>query len=165
VTVTYPEAMAMKKIVLAAFIALAGIAALAIPAEARVAVGIGVGGGYYGPAYYGYAPYYAPYYGYPAYYATPPVVYAQPAPTVTYVQPPTYAQPQPTYYNQAPPQGQPQEGAPEQLAPGAPATQTSNTFTDSHGRTCRMFKSTLEDGAPINGSACLQQDGSWKTTE
>lgn len=58
-------------------IAASGVAALtlpAAPAQARVFVSVGVPGpwGYYGPAYYGYAPH-PHYYGYP--YAYPAGVY------------------------------------------------------------------------------------------
>ena len=62
-----------------------GVAMAPHPADARVYVGIGVGGPlFYGPGYYGPGPYY---YGPPVVYAPPPVVYA-PQPQVTYINPP-----------------------------------------------------------------------------
>ena len=105
------------------------------------ALGFGVG------ACCGYNPYYSPYYAYPTYYAPPTVVYeTAPTPPVTYVVPqagysPTVA-----------------------VAPVQPvaASSASEIFTDSSGRTCRHFQSTIE-GAPVSGTACLQQDGSWHT--
>jgi hypothetical protein len=134
----------MKKILQIAvcgLLSIVGIMAVIPAADARVVVGIGLGG------YYG-SPYYAPYYGYgypgyypPAYYAAPPtVVYQQAAPQVTYAQPP----------------------APYQQ--GMSASQASQAYTDSQGRTCRQFQSSI-DGAPVNGTACLQPDGSWRTVD
>ncbi len=146
----------MNRFILAALVAVSGVAALAAPAQARVSVGIGIGGGYGGWGCCGYAPYYSPYYsGYPAYYA-PPAYYVAPAPTVIYQQP----APPPVTYVQPSPQPQYQQ---QQYEAAPPATQTSTTYVDSQGRTCRQFKSTLEDGAPVNGTACLQPDGSWRT--
>jgi|GEM_PF-3232608 hypothetical protein len=149
----------MSRFALAVFVALLCLAALPAPAEAwwrgghdgfgwgfgsGVALGVGIG------ACCGYYPYYSPaYYGYPAYYAPPPatVVYEAPAAPVTYVQP----QQQPVYAQQPQPAAQP-----------VAASQASASYTDSSGRTCRNFQSNI-DGAPVNGTACLQPDGSWRT--
>jgi hypothetical protein len=66
------------KIALGALMLGGAVAATTVPADARVAVGIGIGvpvGGYYG---YGYPAYGYPYYGYPYYgygYGYAPVVY------------------------------------------------------------------------------------------
>ncbi len=78
-----------------------------------------------------YPGYYSPYY-YPGYYyAAPPVVYSvpPPPPPVIYVSP-----------------------------PATPANQTSETYVDAAGRTCRQFQS-----ASSSGTACLQPDGTWRT--
>jgi hypothetical protein len=152
----------------------AGLAALSTPAEARVSVGIGIGGPVYGGGWGGgYYPYYSPYYyGYPGYYAAPPtVVYEQPSVTYAapqyapapYAQSPyaqqPYAQPGPQSAY-APPQ---QLGAEQQPPEAAPVTPTSNTFKGPDGRPCREFHSTMEDGSPVDGTACQQPDGSWRT--
>ncbi len=134
------------------FIPLAALAIAVFSASPAFAYGGyrgGWHGGYGGPrgslafGFGGYAPYYpgyyAPaYYPYPAYYAPPPtVVYApQPAPVV-------YSQP----------------------APPMSANQTSPTYTDSNGQTCREYQSTaLIDGhhQSTYGTACLQPDGTWR---
>jgi len=128
----------MKKLFLTAAIFLAALGAvLPQQAEARVFVSARFGGGYYP------YPYYSPYY-YPYYVAPPPVVYAvPPGPPVIYAEPaPVYAEaPAPIY------------------APTVPANQTSPTFIDSAGRTCRHFQST--GGGPAYGTACLMPDGTW----
>jgi len=112
-------------------------------AEARVFVGYGYGYGYGYPAYYhpwGWGPY--PYYS--AYYYGPPAyAYDYPYP------PPAYVAPVAT----------PVEPIP---APPLAANQTSPTFIDHFGRTCRHFDSTASDGGPITGKACLQPDGTWR---
>ena len=97
-------------------------------AHARVFVGVNIGAGAYYPGGY-YRPYYPGYYyGPPVVYAPPPVVYAAPpAPQVIYTTPPT------TF-----------------------ADQTSPTYTDASGRTCRDFSSYQG-----NGTACLYNDGTW----
>lgn len=134
----------MNRLCLMAFICALGLTALAPrPADARVFVSVGVGGGCcYGPGW-GY-PYYRPYY-YPGYYAPayypPPVVYAAPQ-TVVYAPPPavTYAAPAVTQ-----------------------ADQTSPTFIDAQGRTCRQFEAT--SAGPSAGTACLLSDGTWHVVE
>jgi hypothetical protein len=135
----------------------------AVPAKAAVVVGVGVGGpGYYRPypGYYrGYYPgyyssYYSSYYyGPPAVYMPPPVVYAAPPP-VAYVAPPppAYVAPAPSYVTSS--------GA------AVTANQTSPTFKDSQGRTCRTFQSTPGgDAGPPTGTACLMSDGTWHVTQ
>ena len=123
------------KLLAIAVTALAAVAAMhPAPASARVVVGVGVGGCCYGPGYgyyHGYYPGYYPYYA-PYYYAPPPVVVAAPpAPQIIY--------------------------AP---APAAmPADQTSPTFIDNLGRTCRQYQA----GNGATGTACLQPDGTWRT--
>jgi len=125
----------MKKLALIAATFLIAFGALPTAAEARVFVGA-----YYG-GYYG-APY--PAYYYPYYVAPPPVVYAvPPAPPVIYASPVAVA-----------PMTVP--------APVVAANQTSPTFIDSYGRTCRHYEATSPGGAPY-GTACLQPDGSWRT--
>ena len=123
----------------------------AMPASAaRVVVGVGVGGccyggprGHYGGYYRGYYgdPYYPAYY-YPGYYpyyyyaAPPPPVVVAPAPQVIYA-------------------------TPQSL----PANQSSPTYTDNSGRTCREFQSTAKIAGstqPTYGTACPQPDGSWR---
>lgn len=104
-------------------------------AQARTHISFGIGLGLGGCC--GYSPYYSPYYyGYPTYYAPPPmIVYAAPPPPpVIYVTPPPSA---------------------------LPATQSSPTFVDSLGRTCRQFQ-TYINAAPLSGTACLQEDGTWR---
>jgi hypothetical protein len=79
----------------------------------------------------GYYPYY-PTYAYPyAYYAPPPVVYAAPPPV---------------YVTQPP--------------PSVLADQTSPTYVDSQGRTCRQYES-----GNTGGIACLMSDGTWHITQ
>ncbi len=139
----------MKKILL---LSAALLVALGAPAaEARVFVGVGVGGGYY--------PYSYPYsYPYPAYYpyyvAPPPVVYSAPPPSpVVYAAPPV----QDSYYGAPPPPGATPVSAP------APTQTSSPTYIDRKGRTCRQFQSP--GSTPAYGTACLQPDGNWKTVE
>ncbi len=144
----------MKRILFTVLLAFVGFC-MAIPVQARDGVSIGLGccgGGYY-PSHY-YNPYYSPYYGYPPpyYYAPPPtVVYAEPAPTTYVVQ-----QPAPD----APPQAASQYNA----APPPSAADAAPTFTDKKGRTCRKFQTSI-DGTVVNGTACLQPDGSWRSVE
>ena len=98
--------------------------------EARVFVGIGVGGCcYYGPGW-GY-PYYPGYY-YPPYYQ-PPVAYTPP-PVVPYTMPASMM-----------------------------ADQTSPTFVDSFGRTCRQFQAS--GTGSVSGTACMQTDGTWRVVQ
>ncbi|MDR3449477.1 MAG: hypothetical protein P4M15_07005 [Alphaproteobacteria bacterium] len=130
----------MKRLAFITLLAVTGMAATVVPAQAhdhghaRLSIGLGFGGGYY--------PYYSPYYyGYP--YYGPPVVYAEPPPVI-------YTQPAPVYVT-------PPETA-------LPSTQASPTYTDQQGRTCRQFQSTI-DNAPVSGTACLQPDGTWRTVE
>lgn len=137
----------MKKLA-TLFFALGFVLALAVPAQARLFIAVNPGfGAYYPGYYYGYPGYYPGYvysypgYYYPPYYAPPPVAYAPP-PSVTYVVPPAT----------------PMAGAP--LA----ANQTSPTFTDALGRTCRRFQTTSGVG-PTSGTACLMPDGSWRTVQ
>jgi hypothetical protein len=60
------------------------------------------------------------------------------------------------------------QGPEVHFAPSPPpieVTQTSPTFTDKSGRTCREYQSTvIVNGAPkpAYGTACLQPDGSWR---
>jgi len=158
----------MTRLLFAALVAILGLA-VSPPAQARdhLSVGIGLGG------CCGYAPYYSPYYygAYPYYYAPPPVVYTQP-PTVIYQQAPVYEQAPAPVYQQAPAPTYQQPPAAPAAAPMAPVTsaapapvaasQASEEYTDDKGRTCRSFLSSI-NGAAVNGTACLQPDGSWRT--
>ncbi len=126
----------MKRVALAVIITFLSLLPT-LPVQARgdgILLGVGIGGGL---ACCGYYPYYSPYYaGYQPYYAPPPtVVYTQPS--VVYAAPPpvTYIAP-------------PQTIAASQPAPVG-ATQS-----------CRQFQTTI-NGAPVNGTACLQSDGTW----
>jgi len=140
----------MKRLALAAIVILLGVSSAAMPAHAdrfRGGGGFAVGFGL-GALCCGYYPYYSPsYYGYPAYYAPPTVVYQ--TPPVTYVAPPAY-------YTQAPAYAPPP--APAAVA----ASQASPVFADDKGRTCRTFQTTVS-GSVVNGTACLQPDGTWRT--
>lgn len=71
-------------------------------------------------------------------YPPPPVVYMRRDPRVIYVEPP-------------PP--------PIQAVPMSPP------YTDTYGRYCREYQSTLTVGGTVQsgyGTACLQPDGSWQ---
>jgi len=53
-------------------------------------------------------------------------------------------------------------------APTLPANQTSPTYTDEAGRTCREYQSTVIVGdqqQQAYGTACLQPDGTWRVTQ
>ncbi len=131
----------MKKLVTLA-LALGIILGSAASAEARVFVSAGFYDypGYY-PAYpYPYPAYYPGYY--PTYYAAPPVVYAAPQPVTTIVTPTATVTASPT--------------------PSLAANQTSATYTDGLGRTCRQFQTTAGVG-PAAGTACLMPNGTWQT--
>ena len=108
-----------------------------------VSLSFGAGGWGAYPAYYpGYYPsyyptYYNPYYGYPTpTYPTRIVVYQQPSAAAVPVQPKVIQGSNPPAYAQA--------------------------YIDDEGRTCRQFESVM-DGEPVNGTACLQPDGTWRT--
>ena len=134
----------MKKIQFITCSLILGLVALfPLHANARVFVGIGFGGCCYGGGW-GYPYYYAPYYALPVVYAAqqPPVVYMVPQPPVVY-----YQSPAPVVY-----------GDPVALQ----ANQTSPTFIDRFGRTCRQFQGT---SAYASGTACLQPDGTWRITQ
>ncbi len=123
----------MNRLSLVIFTAIFTLAALTpIQADARMFVGIGVGGCCYGG--YGYPYYYPPYYPPPVVYAAPPAYYA-PAPVAV-----TYAVP-----------------------PSVQANQTSPTFVDSLGRTCRQFQAT--SFGPATGTACQMSDGTWRVMQ
>ena len=126
----------------AALLAFVFAALPAAPASARAFVSVGIGGGYpgyYRPWGYGYAyPYYGAYY-----YGPPPYYYDYPYPPPAYVAPVA-------------------EPVAPLAAPPLSADQTSPTFIDKYGRTCRHFDSTGPDGEPIAGKACLQPDGAWR---
>ncbi|MGQ3074327.1 MAG: hypothetical protein ACT7A5_24910 [Ferrovibrionaceae bacterium] len=134
----------LRCVVLAAIAAVAAVLAtgLAAPAEAggRVAVGVSIGTGWYGPGYY--PRYYGPrYYGYSAYYYPPPAVVVAPPPPPP---PPVvvYQQPAPNYY----------------VAPQRPAVAQQQPY-------CREYQKTVIIGGqpqPGFGTACMQPDGSWK---
>jgi hypothetical protein len=139
----------MKETILIALAFLFTLGLIQPPAaEARVFVGVGVGGCCYGGYGYPYYPYYDPYYVPP-----PPVVYSvPPPPTVVYSQPApatvvTGAPPPPPAYASAPP------------APG-PAAAASTAFVDSQGRTCKHVQITSNVD-----TICLQPDGSWRTVQ
>ena len=139
----------MKKLFSAALVLIPLFAVAApAPAEARggvrVDVGIGCCGGgygYYPPGwgYYGYPGYYQPYY-----VAPPPVVYVPPSAYYPAPAPVTYAAP---------------------VQSSIPADQTSATYTNESGQTCREYQTTAIVGGvsqPTYGTACLQPDGSWR---
>lgn len=89
------------------------------------------------------------------YYRRPPVVvyrYAPP-PRVVYVTPP------PTVVYAAPPQVVYESPAPVHAVPASPV------YTDSSGRSCREYQTTVTVGGaaqPGYGTACLEADGSWR---
>jgi hypothetical protein len=117
------------------------------PAEARGGVGVAIGiGCCWGGPFWGWGyPYYPAYY-YPPYY---PQTYYAPS-TVTYAAPP----PAPVTY-----------AAPAYVDPTIIADQASPVFTDSLGRTCRQYQTTSVIGGyaqRVQGTACLQPDGSWR---
>ena len=101
---------------------------------------------------YGHSPRVGLYFGfggpryYDPYYREPPVVvyrYAPP-PRVVYVTPP----PQVVYESPAPVRAMP----------------ASPVYTDSAGRSCREYQTTVNVGGaaqPGYGTACLEPDGSW----
>ncbi|MDD5586019.1 MAG: hypothetical protein PHY92_03555 [Alphaproteobacteria bacterium] len=128
----------MKKLI---FTALAFVLALGVvqPAFARPHhshFGVYIGGGY-GPYWGSYGYPYPPYYPPRAIYVPPPVVYAPPP--VVYAAPP--------------------------VASAVPADQTSPTYTDSYGRTCREYQaksSIAGEMRDVYGTACLQPDGTWR---
>ena len=129
----------MKKLA-ALFFALGIALSLATPAQARVYVVTSYGGGVYYP---GYPAYYYPGYVYPGYYPT----YYAPPPTVIYASPPSVG------YAAV-------SGAATAVGSLA-ANQTSPTYVDALGRTCRQFQTTNGVG-PAGGTACLMPDGSWR---
>jgi annexin A7/11 len=149
-----------------AALAVAALASLAPPAQARVWVGVG------GPCCGYYEP--DPYYGY---YAPPPGYYPPP---------PGYYPPAPAAYP-PPPGASPSAYTPDQAAPGyappaagaAPAmpsaaaaagaggiTYTNKpAFTNAAGQTCRQYKTTdMTGGHPVDvfGTACREADGQWR---
>jgi len=135
----------MNKIVVAILTVIVALC-LAHSAEARGRVGFYFSSGsnccsgpYWGPHAYPYPPYY------PHYHRRPVIV--TPPPVVVYEQPPvTYTVPIPAQNS-------------------IPANQTSETFTDGQGRTCRSYETTqIVDGIAqnIQGTACLSRDGTWR---
>lgn len=130
----------MKKLILALALAAVSLAVFvpSAPAQARTDVIVGFNYGYPHRHYHHYYPYYYPYY-----YAPPPVVY---------MPPPVYVQPPPVAYAYAPVM----TGAPGSLV----ASQTSPTFADSEGHTCRQYQS-----GSVSGIACLQPDGTWRVVQ
>jgi hypothetical protein len=145
----FPMGESMK-LFLNAVLFLAALLLAVSPAYARVRIGIGFNAGF--PGYYPYGDYGYPGYGYPygyPYYGAPPVVYAPPIyaapppPTVVYV-------PQPTVVYQP--------------APSVNANQTSPSFVDEYGRTCRSYQATTSTAgpAPPRGVACQDSDGAWR---
>ncbi len=131
----------MSRIFIFVFAALACISAAPASALAHHHGGFyfGLGAPFFGPFFtpYGYD-YYG--FGYSGYMMEPSrVVYTTPSPTVTY-----------------------QIVQPQIVQQAVPATSASAPFTDRAGRTCRTFQSTM-NGSALNGTACLQPDGSWRT--
>lgn len=109
----------------------------------RGGISLSFGYGYnpYYDGYYGYPHYYHHpyYYGYPAYYSPPPTVVYESSPQVVYV--------------------------PSQAVL---ANQTSPTYTNDEGLTCREYQATGRVNghiAPTYGTACLQPDGSWRIVQ
>lgn len=147
----------VTKLIIASLAVTAGLL-LATPAHADWGHGHGGGWGHgHGGGVnlsfsYGYNPYYGGYYGYPYGYGRP-VYYGYPA----------YYAPPPTVVYEAPPQ--------VVYAPAAApisVNQTSETYTDDAGRTCREYQSTGKVAGhvqPTYGTACLQPDGSWRIVQ
>jgi hypothetical protein len=129
-------------------------AVLALVAAALVALPAAADGWHRGSRtsfsfYYGAPLYHRHYYG-------PPVVMYAPPPVVVYRAAPGYYAPPPaTFYTPPPAYAQ----APVDAMPASPV------YTDSYGRQCREFQSTVTVGGapqPSFGTACLQPDGSWR---
>ncbi len=124
---------------------------LAASAEARTRVSVFVGsGGYYDP-YWG--PY--PHYRHHHRHFHSGFVYA-PAPMIVEPVPVVIASPPVTYV------------APPAEPAAIPANQTSPTFTDESGRTCRAYETTrVFDGEAqmVGGKACIYPDGAWRVVE
>lgn len=122
------------------FAVVALLALAAAPAQARGHIGVFIGGTCC------YDPYWGPYaMPYPPYYPPPPVVVA-PAPVVVTPPPAVYVAPDGTI----------------------PANQTSPTFTDSQGRTCRNYETQKIEGGmahTVHGTACLFSDGAWRVVD
>ncbi len=123
---------------------------LASNADARTSVSMYFSsGGYYDPYWDPYPRYHRHRrYFHPRFVHGPPVVVA-PAPVILSPPPVTYAAPLM------------QDGA-------IPANQTSSTFVDESGRTCRMYETVrMFDGYAenVNGKACLFPDGAWRVVE
>jgi len=81
--IRFPAHALRRAITVTAVSALIGLAVVPSPARARVFVGVGIGGPWFGPAYLP-----------PPYYYPPPVYYPPPPP-VYYSPPQVYAPPQP----------------------------------------------------------------------
>ncbi|MEI8393855.1 MAG: hypothetical protein WCF85_03900 [Rhodospirillaceae bacterium] len=134
----------VRAITLIALMALS-VTPFAAGAETRLSVTVGNG---YDPNYYRH--HHHRYYSdwdRPVYVVPPPVIYAPPpmalapSPSVAY----------------APP-----------YAAGLNAAQTSPTFVDKFGRSCREYQTSVNIGGtmrPAYGTACLQPDGSWRVVE
>jgi hypothetical protein len=124
-------------ILLSAFLVLGFLGTVTPAHAARVVAGYYAGPEYYYPYYPTYPPYYTGYY-----VAPPPVVYT------------------------VPPSPMPAPVAVPIASPAMSADQTSPTFTDSYGRTCRQFQmSGAPDQPPETGTACQEPDGSWRTVD
>ncbi len=131
----------------------AGLLALPQPAAAdSFSFGYSTGGHRHhghGQRYYG-RPYYGPpryafsyYYGRPYYYPPPVYYYPQYVPVA----------PPPVVY------------VPVPRAPAMAAQPSSPVYQTQNGQYCREYQGTLNIGGqqqPSYGTACLQQDGSWK---
>ncbi len=137
------------KIIVVAALALVVMSGFAQPAAARSHVSFYYGSG---PGCCWGAPYRGPYeHPYPPYYPRfrRPVVIVPPSAVVYEAPPVTYVAPSP-------------------VQDSIPANQTSPTFTDGYGRTCRNYETTkIVDGVARNilGTACLSSDGTWRVVD
>jgi hypothetical protein len=83
-----------------------------------------------------------------------PLFYPPPPPMVVY----RYAPPPPVVYVTPPPQ------VVYASPPSVSAVPASPVYTDSWGRSCREYQTTVNVGGmaqPSYGTACLEPDGSW----
>jgi hypothetical protein len=124
-----------------AFLAVAGAAFVATPANAD-SFSFGYSSGYYRPYHHFH---HHPYYGSRVIFVAPPPVYYPPPPRVVYAPPP----PPPVVYAPAP----------------IDAVPASAPYRTSSGQYCREYQAQVVVGGvarPSYGTACQQPDGSWR---
>lgn len=140
----------MKRFLLSLALVLVGLG-FVTGAEARTRVSVFVGGGGYYDPYWGPHPHFRRHHHrhfHPGFVYAPAPVIVEPAPIVV-------ASPSVAYV--APP-----------AQSTIPANQTSPTFTDEYGRTCRAYETTrvIDDEAQmVSGKACIFPDGAWRVVE